>query len=138
MKVKRAYFWSRSLSFWDGTRITGIDLTSLTSTAYYIDFNFELKDNAGNIANYNINVTPNKPSPSTNSDFTITGPTLQSSSLINPTPATSPHGQTAANSAFFSRNIWSNASLLNFDSSVWDFNPVVGKGYPTLKDVGAQ
>ena len=53
----------------------------------------------------------------------------------------SPHGQAIADSSFYSQNVWTNASYLHFDSSnisPWDFNTVVGRGYPVLKGLSGQ
>jgi hypothetical protein len=56
--------------------------------------------------------------------------------LPNSNSASDPHGMNASASAFYSVNFW--RTTLGFDPDVWDFNTVVGRGYPTLVNVGGQ
>ncbi|WP_461257470.1 hypothetical protein, partial [Treponema sp. R80B11-R83G3] len=61
--------------------------------------------------------------------------------LINTAVAADQNGVSVSSSVFNSSNIWTNASMLNFAAATpnpWNFTSVIGKGYPTLLNVGGQ
>ena len=75
-------------------------------------------------------IRPAKDTPAAIADFMITGPTPVSTTIVTQNAA-SPHGQTIADSSFYSQNVWTNASYLGFGAA-WNFGTLLGRGYPKL------
>jgi len=114
---------------WNGNSITRIDLSGLTANNHYWRFDFTLQDNAGNSSVYRIQATRNA-----TDSFVLSGPTLQGTPVIVRSAASSQHGEAVTGSTFFNSSFWTRTTPngLGFSPTNWNFNFVVGRGYPQL------
>jgi hypothetical protein len=114
---------------WDGSRISGIDLSDLSDTTHSLRFDITLHDNAGNSAVYCVEVRPNIANPTTLADFSVTLSSTPISTSINHSTHDSQHGLSVSSSTFNNPGFWTD---LGFTTTNWNFARVGSEGFPRL------
>ncbi|MCL2068049.1 MAG: hypothetical protein FWG99_11385 [Treponema sp.] len=141
-------FGAGSGGIWNGSGITGIDLSGFSTLGDSYDFEITLTDNAGNSADYRITVSRSSNPPVTTpvtpvsvTNFSVFGPTQQGSPTIVQYSAAGPHGETVAASTFDLPGIWTDTApgglgfvekTFTSPTGEWNFNRVGIDGHPRL------
>ncbi|MCL2804792.1 MAG: hypothetical protein FWD26_02520 [Treponema sp.] len=113
---------------WSGSSIAGIDLSALTETTHYINFDFTMRDNAGNTAVHRVEIKPNKDDPEATEDFTVTRQANPLSTAITPVSLSGliPRDSNGLALASTNMTVTRNSGTTLGGSPVWNGSSITG------------